>query len=281
MHRTVPTILVMLIPWAYVGILPYKTLYLIIACIACYAAAGVDNSVMDRDEEKIAGKINVAYMLYASAILISSFNWIILISSLIWVACGIIYNRIARKVPFGDASMIAFSHFAFPLSVSSYMSGLGIQIILLWASFLYAVTWLAIHTKNLKDTGRDGRNRYWTLTTRYEKGRIVSVALFIISVLLTGISPMIFGIGMRFFASYLLLIMIGVITAKSFLNGKDRIAVMTARLYLALFPAAIVISISQMIWPILAAMSLLFVLVIPLGYSIVLMKGVRFRCQDA
>jgi 4-hydroxybenzoate polyprenyltransferase len=91
---------------------------------------------------------------------------------------GFIYNTLARFILFGDATILAITHFALPSFSSSLLLNQDIRSALLLSFFLFITFWFVTHTKNLKDTKEDKKRNYVTLTTKFKSGKFITKLLF-------------------------------------------------------------------------------------------------------
>lgn len=236
-YRTIPVLMIILIPAAFSNILNTKLFILGLCCVLVYASAGIHNAIKDKDYDLPKYSSRIIIFLLIGAIIISLFNYIIFLTVLLWIFLGYIYNTFSRYVLFGDTSIIAFTHFSLPLFSSSLLLGLNYNLAFKLSIIFFIIAWFITQTKNLKDTKEDKKREYVTLTTRFQNGILITKILLFISFVFMIISTFIFDLNYKITFSFVLMILILIFSFKK-INNKQTLKLL--RLVMLIFILGII-----------------------------------------
>ncbi len=239
--RTVPTLLVMLVSCAYAGYLPLSVIFLGIGCVLVYASAGIHNAIRDHDYILPRQSGFFVIGLISLALLISSAHAVIFLTILAWILGGLFYNTIARRILFGDSTVLAITHFALPSFASSLLVGLPLSFAATLSSLFFLIGWFITPTKNIKDTETDKKRGYVTLTTAFSSGRKLTHLFMGVALLLMVLSSILLS-------RYLTAVIIGMssfiilrIAKKETRQGNDTYALGLLRLIVIVFLLSLII----------------------------------------
>ena len=173
-YRTLPTLLIILVSSSFAGYINLDLLILALASLLIYSAAGIQNAINDSDYSLDKNSRYVIYLFFILALIFSFYNKIILITAILWIVLGLLYNTLARYILLGDSTIIAITHFALPSFSSSLLLGLDFQFSLKLSLFFFLIFWFIIPSKNIKDLKSDKKRGYKTLTTLFSNGILIT-----------------------------------------------------------------------------------------------------------
>jgi 4-hydroxybenzoate polyprenyltransferase len=131
---------------------------------------------------------------------------IILFSVISWLILGLIYNTVARHVLYGDATILAITHYALPSFSASLLTGASISSAATLSGFMFVTFGFIMESRNLKDTKEDAERGYKTLTTVFKEGKLISVTLIASSVICMFLSYFLFSLSLLFLFAFLTVI---------------------------------------------------------------------------
>ncbi len=176
--RTLPILMIILIPAAYSNKFPLTILLLFLVVILIYSASSIHNAYRDKDYKLPSYYFIIILILLFLTLIISLLNKIIFFAALIAVFLGYIYNTIARFIPLGDALTAGLTHFVLPIIVSSLLVGLGLSFIIPCTIFVYFIAICIGPVTNLKDIKEDKKRGYKTLVNSVKNPKTVAITLF-------------------------------------------------------------------------------------------------------
>lgn len=176
--RVLPVLIIILIPAAYSNKFPLTLLLLGLVAVLIYSAASIHNAYRDKDSEMPKYFPLVIFILLGTALIISSFEKIIFITSIVWITLGYVYNTISRYVIYGDNLIAGLTHFVVPITASSLLVGLGLKTIIPLTTITYLLALCIGPVTNLKDIKEDKRRGYKTLVNSVRKPYSVAAILF-------------------------------------------------------------------------------------------------------
>lgn len=184
-HRTLTALTAIMVPVAFAGFINKDIFILFSVCMLTYAAAGVQNAIKDKDYEVPlkAAKVFSGICLLGAAYLALQ-NMIVFITFAAWIILGLFYNTIARKMMFGDVTVLAITHHTLPTFSAALILGMPVSEAGALSAFMFVTFWFIIHLKNLKDANDDLVRGYKTITTERKDGTLLTKVLFEISVML-------------------------------------------------------------------------------------------------
>ncbi len=230
-----------LIPAAFASKITTEILVLSLCCILLYSVSGIHNSKRDKDHPLPGYYKKFMIFLVISTILLSLTNWIIFITVIIELILGIIYNTISRKILFGDATVLGFSHAAIPILASSLLLKLNFLLSLKLAGVLYVFIWLLGNARNQKDAKGDKKRGYKTYATILKDSRSMTKSFIRLSFLVMLISFLIFDLSSQYIAILCLIYFIHLIIFILTDMKKDALAMQITRLTIILFSLAFII----------------------------------------
>ena len=140
-----------------------------------YGAVAIHNAKKDNDYPLPDSTSKVIIFLLIFAIYLASREKIVFIGIVVLFILGILYNLVSRYIVAGDATIIAFSHIAWPMFISSTILGLSKNYKFVFPIIMYVIFWFLLHLKNLKDTIGDKKRGYKTITTNFKNGREITL----------------------------------------------------------------------------------------------------------
>jgi len=140
-YRTIPTILAILVPAAFADKIAPELGVLILSCILIYAVASIHNAKKDNDYSLPEYYREVMIGLAAIALAIASSSRTVFFTAIAWIALGLFYNTIARRMLFGDNTVLAITHFGLPVFSSSIITGIDARTTAILTAFTFAAFW--------------------------------------------------------------------------------------------------------------------------------------------
>lgn len=241
MHRTLTGLSTMTVPLAFANKIPADFLFLCLAGILIYSAAGIHNAHKDGDYQLPSYFKFVIGGLIFSAILVSLSNKIIFLTTLAWLGLGIFYNTLARFILFGDTTILAITHHALPSLSASILLGLNWKLALLISSFMFLVFWFVIHIKNLKGVKEDTKRGYKTIATKFKKSKKITNILIGLAFIIMLSAYFIFNLSLIYLLVLSLVLVLKIIIIKKINNKKEESGLNLMRLATMIFLFGIVI----------------------------------------
>jgi 4-hydroxybenzoate polyprenyltransferase len=214
-------------------------IFILSACCFCiYSAAGIHNSIQDKDfSVKKTGK-TLMFLLVIIGIFLSLFNKIIFITSIAWIVLGLLYNTISRKILFGDATVLALTHYTIPCFSSSLILGIDPWKV---SIYMFSTFWFIMQAKNIKDTKEDKERGYVTLTTVFSEGKRLSIAMTVIGYIMMFLSIPYFSLSDFFVFYYIFILLMQFISIDYIFQDQFHQAVKLIRLLMMMFIMGIII----------------------------------------
>ncbi len=197
-YRILPVLMIIFVSAAFAEKLSINLFYLALTCFMIYSAAGLHNAMRDKDYKLPKSSRYFIFFFASLGILISLQNHIVLLTSILWIGLGFVYNTVARKILLGDSIVLAITHFALPSLSSSLILGIDMSTALRLTMIFFLIGFLITQTKNLKDTKEDKERDYATLTTRLRNGRLITLFFLFLSYTAMSFSYILFGLGQGF-----------------------------------------------------------------------------------
>jgi len=259
--------MVLLVSVVFVNKITKEVILLAITGIMLYAAASIHNAIRDSDYQLPKySRYTILFLIFV-ALSISVLNPVILITALLWVLLGFFYNTVARFILFGDATVLAITHFFLPSLSASILLGLEFKFTLQLAAFMFFTFWFIIHSKNLKDTLNDKKRGYKTLTTMTKNGKRIAIIFLGISFAFMLVAYFLFNLTKLYWVFLSIIYILGPIAIIHIIKNKEDFAVLLIRGVMLLFLFGLIISKAIDIRIVLFALSLCFI------YGIILIKG--------
>jgi 4-hydroxybenzoate polyprenyltransferase len=221
LYRIIPVLMVMAVSMAFAGEITKEIILLSICCALVYAVIGIHNAIKDKDYCLPRCTNKIMFLLSLAALIVSLFHYILFLTVIAWIILGIVYNTVARFVLFGDTTILAITHFALPSFVSSLLLGLDARFALMLSLLFFIIAWFITQTKNLKDTAKDKKRNYVTLTTKFKKGDIITQGFLIISFALMIVSYFLLYLGVKSIVVLVFVFIIIIIASKKINNNEQ------------------------------------------------------------
>ncbi|MFW5886583.1 MAG: UbiA family prenyltransferase [Bacteroidota bacterium] len=182
LQRTIIPILASITPLALTTTLNIYPIISILSCILIYAAASIHNAYIDNDflVKKKTRRISILFVIFA--LIISAFNPITFLVSLLWISLGLLYNTVSRRILFADTIILSITHILLPYFSTVYLlniieiNSIGLGII------LTTIFLLLSQTKNLKGHKDDKKRNYKTPMTVFRNGNFIINIFFLFSI---------------------------------------------------------------------------------------------------
>ncbi len=241
-YRVIPVFMVILVSAAFANLINKELFILGLSCIFIYSAAGIHNSIKDKDHNLPSYSKIVIVILLILGFIVSFTNYIIFITVAIWIILGLIYNILSRFILFADVTILSITHFALPSFIASVLLGLDLQFAFTLSSFLFLTSWFIIHSKNLKDTLEDKKRGYVTLTTKFKDGaKVIKIFLFI-SIILISVSYFLFNLQTNFILFLIIIYILFIIILKKINQGNNVGALNISRFVILIFMFGLILS---------------------------------------
>ncbi len=229
-----------LIPAAFANTINLDLLVLSICCVLLYSISGIHNSKRDKDHILPSYYKKFIVFLVLTALVLSLYNILILITVILSIFLGAFYNTISRKILFGDATVLGFTHAVIPIIASSLIVGLDLFSGAKIAVVFYVFIWVLGNARNQKDSKGDKKRKYVTYATLIENPRVLTKLFFNISFFIMLLVPLIFKVSMKYFVVLSFTFIIEVIILYLTDLKKDALAMQLARFTIILFSFALV-----------------------------------------
>ncbi len=239
-QRTLTTLSTLMVPIAFANKISYDILKLIAICILLYCSSSIINAKKDNDYKLPRYYFIAVIILMLLALAISVSSSYLFLAFISWLALGQIYNTIARRVLFGDATLLAITHHVMPVVFASLILGLDKKTTVALSLFMFVIFWLIINMKNLKDTEEDLLRGYKTLSMT-KKGFAVTKILFEFSVVVMFLAYFIFGLSEIYLYGILSVLLMKITVSSLIELNKYETALNFTRLLAIIFLAALVI----------------------------------------
>ena len=215
----------MLIPAALADRINAEIFILSLVCLLAYCGASIQNAIKDKDYILPDYAHYMVYILPILAFVFACTNIIILLTLISWILLGVIYNTIARRVIFGDISVLSLTHLAIPMISSSLLIGFSLKAALIAAAYICLLFILMGNMKNIKDTRGDKNRGYKTITTELSKGESIAKGFYLASILGMGMTYFIFNLSQYFIFIYgiILIISFNIIMTKNKLSSLNMV----------------------------------------------------------
>ena len=265
--RTLLILMVILIPAAYSNKFPLTLLLLGLVAVLIYSAASIHNAYKDRDYKLPQYSKKVILGIILIALLLASLNKIILITSIIAIFLGYIYNTTSRFIIYGDNLIAGLTHFVLPIIASSLLVGLSISTTFSLSILFYFLALCIGPVTNLKDIREDKKRGYKTLVNSVKKPRIIAIILLNFSFVIIVFLYLFLGVkGLNF----LLLappFLLELATVKLIYENKLKNALNLMRFYLIASFALLILILTSDKYIIFSNLSILFVYLSTLFYD--------------
>src|SRR3989339_7861 len=265
--RTLPILTGLLLPAAYANKFPPELLILSLVIVLIYSAASIHNAYKDNDYNLPKYSKTIIIILIILAILFASLNKIILITSILAIFLGYIYNTTARYIIFGDGLIAGLTHYVLPIIASSLLVGLNKEIIIQISIIVYFIAICMGPITNLKDIKEDRKRGYKTLVNTVKNPFTVAAILFEMQFLFILILYFFFSL------SYInLILLLPVYILKIFITTKiyqqkSKEALNYLRLYLILSFTFLILSLTNNLYIIMQNLIILILYLITIIYS--------------
>ena len=196
----------MLLPAAFVNSWSFGIVLLSSACVLTYCGASLHNSIQDRDHLLPGYAKALAFALPVVALVVSYQNKVVFFTVLAWIALGLLYNTVSRKIVLGDISVLGITHLAIPVISSGIILGMELAQLLKIAVYLYAIFLFLGSMKNIKDTESDKARGYKTFSTVLPKGEHLTKVLAGSASLLMLASYFVLGLSYRFLVLFAVIV---------------------------------------------------------------------------
>jgi len=230
--RILPILILILIPAAKLNKLEPEIFLLGLNIILIYAASSIFNAHQDNDYELPSYFPIIMLALIATVIIISLSSKIILISSILWILLGLLYNTSARYVVLGDAMVLGASHFALPIATASILLNLQFESTLILTCATYFLGISIMPNTNLKDIESDTKRNYKTLVNNTKSPEIIASAFLLFSILIFAIIYIFLCQNLICLISLIPTAIIGIIISNFMVNKKYKRAMNLMRVYL-------------------------------------------------
>lgn len=242
--RTFPSLLLIILACSISNKWNLEIIFLGISLLLIYSFAGIQNALKDKDHEVTKETKIISFIPLFIALIISTLNIWIFIASVSWILLGIFYNTKSRKILFLDTTILGITHYFLPLFTSLVLLENSIGSSFKTAIPIYLITWFILPIKNLKETKKDEKLGYKTLTTKYKNGKEITIISFVSSIFL--LIAYLYLIGTSFFyiefiAIIYLVVLISIRTEQEKLTLK-----LTRLLFLIFFFILIIINTKEL-----------------------------------
>lgn len=242
--RTFPSLLLIILACSISNKWNLEIIFLGISLLLIYSFAGIQNALKDKDHEVTKETKIISFIPLFIALIISTLNIWIFIASVSWILLGIFYNTKSRKILFLDTTILGITHYFLPLFTSLVLLENSIGSSFKTAIPIYLITWFILPIKNLKETKKDEKLGYKTLTTKYKNGKEITIISFVSSIFL--LIAYLYSIGTSFFyiefiAIIYLVVLISIRTEQEKLTLK-----LTRLLFLIFFFILIIINTKEL-----------------------------------
>lgn len=230
-----------LVPAAFANILNKEIIVLSICCLLLYSVSGIHNAKRDKDYTLPRYYKKFMIFLIIITLLLSLIHWLIFLTVLIEMGLGLIYNTISRKILFGDATILGFTHAGVPVFVSSLLVGLGISFAFKISVFMYIFIWLLGNARNQKDAKQDKKRKYKTYATKLSNHRPLTKLFTQLSFFIMLLALLLFDLSIKyiFILSFIYIIEIIILYLTDL--KEDVLAMQITRFTIILFSLAFVI----------------------------------------
>ncbi len=265
--RTLLILMVMLIPAAYSNKFPLTLLYLGLVAVLIYSAAGIHNAYKDKDYKLPQYSKKVILGIVLIALLLASLDKIILITSVIAIFLGYIYNTISRYIIFGDTFIAGLTHFVLPIIASSLLVGLSISTAFSLSILFYFLALCIGPTTNLKDIMEDKKRGYKTLVNSVNKPRTIAIILLNFSFIIVVLMYLFLGVKGLSLLWLIPAFLLELVTVKSIYESKLENALNLMRFYLITSFALLILILTSNKYLIFSSLSVLFIYFFTLLYG--------------
>jgi len=232
---------VILIPAAFANTVNFDLLVLSICCILLYSVSGIHNSKRDGDHLLPGYYKKFIVFLVLTALLLSMYNLVIFVTVIVSIFLGVVYNTFSRKILFGDATVLGFTHAAIPIIASSLIVKLDLMVGAKIAAVFYVFIWVLGNARNQKDSKGDKRRKYRTYVTVTKNPRVLTRLFFSLSFLIMILSSLIFKVSTNYLFVLSFAFVVEIIILYLTDLKKDVLAMQLARFTIILFSFALVL----------------------------------------
>ena len=188
----------MLIPAALADKINADVFILSLVCLLTYCGASIHNAIRDNDYPLPDYAKYPTYIFHGLAFAFACTNMIIFFTLITWILLGVVYNTIARRVIFGDITLLGLTHLAIPMISSSLLLGYPLLESMFAAAYIYALFLLLGNMKNIKDAESDKKRGYKTINTITKNGEHITRYLAGIAWAMMLLALFIFDLSYRF-----------------------------------------------------------------------------------
>jgi len=242
---------------AFTNHLNLAVIILMVCCILMYAVGGLINAKIDNDY-KVSHAYLIIFFIFSLSLILSFFNYIILLTVLASFLLGFAYSKYSRFFIFGDSIVLGLTHSTLPIISSALLLGLGFLLTMKLTTFMFFSIALVAPMKNLRGIKDDKKRKYKTLMTKYKNGKKITNLLLDIYLVLLFLAYFIFKLSNKFLFIFSILLMLGFFINYLMANKKEVKAYQLARLVIILFSFAIVFDKVTTILPLLISLALIF-----------------------
>jgi len=268
LERTLPILMIILIPAAYSDVFPLTILVLALVIVLIYSASSIYNAYKDKDYKLPDYSKKVVVALILSALIISAFVKIIFFIALFAVFLGFLYNTIARILPLGDALIAGMTHFALPVLTSSLLVGIELIKTVQFTVLVYFLALCIGPITNLKDVIKDRSLGYHTLVSDFKKPKIIAVIFLNFSLIVLFFLFLSLGIRGIFLVFLVPIFLLALIISRLIFLNYEKSALYLVRFYLILSYLFLILILSSNFYIILFSLSILIISLIILGWRL-------------
>lgn len=241
LYRIIPVLMVMTVSMAFANMIIKEIILLGFCCALVYAIIGIHNAIKDHDYQLPKYSKIVIVILLLGALLISLSHYIIFLTAITWILLGFIYNTIARHILFGDTTILAITHFALPSFSSSFLVGLDLILALELSILFLLIAWFITQAKNLKDTKKDKKMNYVTITTKFRKGVLLTKVFAFIPLVFMISSYFLFNFAPKFISILLIIVILTIIAVIKINRNQEKQSIGLLRLVFLVYMLGLII----------------------------------------
>lgn len=205
LERTIHISAIMLIPVAFASHINLEVIFLMLSSVLLYGGFSIHNAIKDDDYELPSYSKLVMYLMIGSSLGFGFISYINMISILLWIALGYLYNGYSRKILFADISFLTLANFVLPIISSALVLKVDMRTIIIVSVLSYISLWFFSNLKNLNGFEDDKKRGYKTIATEFNNFKPLVKIFFDMGVLFSFIIylvlPMsqLYLVGMVFF----------------------------------------------------------------------------------
>lgn len=241
LHRTLTVLGTLMIPVAFANKVNMDVIFLCLSLVILYAAVGIQNARKDNDYflPKYSEKIILVLVVLSFLVSLKNLtNFVIVLTTFLM---GLFYNFYSRYILFMDVTTVATTHHALPMVGASLLLGVDLYLTFKLTLFIYAVCWLFIHIKNLKDRDEDKKRNYKTIATEFRNYKKLSLIFLEASFVLMFLGYFFFNFTISYLFLLIILCAVKVIISRNIIMNKTEKALDLLRFMGILFLYSIAI----------------------------------------